>query len=256
MADKSIKEQSIREQYRTRLNGLTDPKYREFHRRLLPGVEGVLGVRTPELRRLARELLKDGWQAYISQVSDAWREKGQGEDGVYYDEIILWALCVCGGCKTWDTARSYVEEFIPAIDNWASCDLFCSSLKLSSRYKEEVWEFIQTYLLSGSEYELRFGLVMLLNHFAQRAYAKQALAAIDKIRHEGYYVKMAQAWAISVYFVKCQESTMDYLRNSHLNDWTYNKALQKITESCRVDQETKAAIRSMKRPVKTNSAVR
>ncbi|MCC8025115.1 MAG: DNA alkylation repair protein [Clostridium sp.] len=239
---------SIRERYKARLKDLADPQYREFHSRLLPGVEGVLGVRTPDLRKLSGELLKDDWQTYIREVSDAWKLHGQGERGVCHDEIILWALSVCGGCKTWDTAKAYVEEFIPAINNWASCDLFCSSLKLARKYRSEVWEFIQPYLRSDKEYELRFGVVMLLSHFAEEAYVNRALAAVDEIRHQGYYVKMAVAWAVSVYFIKCQEPTMNYLKNNRLDQWTYNKALQKITESFRVDQETKGLIRSMKRP--------
>lgn len=240
-------ERDIRGEYQARMKELADPGYREFHRKLLPGVEGIMGVRMPGLRALSGELLRDDWQAYIRQVALAWRLKGQGEEGVYYDEIILWALSICGGCKTWDTARSYVEGFIPAINNWASCDLFCTSLKLTSRYKEEIWDFIQHYLRSESEYYLRFGVVMLLSHFSEESYVNRGLEAMDKINHEGYYVKMAVAWAVSVYFVTCQKLTMAYLRNNHLDDWTYNKALQKITESRRVDEDTKRVIRTMKR---------
>lgn len=239
--------ETIRELYLKRLRAAADPQYREFHIRLLPGTEGIMGVRTPELRKLARELVKEGWQDYIKELSGAWKREGQGEAGVYYDEIILWALCICGGSRDWETAKAYVEEFVPAINNWASCDIFCGSLKLTARYKEQVWEFIQPYLMSDEEYKIRFGLVMLLNHFADQEHVEDALKVMDKINHQGYYVKMALAWAVSVYFVKCRETVMEYLKDSRLEDWTYNKALQKIGESYRVDKETKARIRSMKR---------
>lgn len=239
--------ETIRMEYREKLRMLADPEYGEFHKKLLPGAEGVMGVRTPHLRKLARELVKNGWKDYVKEISQAWKETGQGETGVWYDEIILWGLAICGGCKDWATAKAYVEEFIPAINNWAACDIFCGSLKLTAKFKDQVWEFIQPYLQAEKEYEIRFGVVMLLSHFADPEHVKLALDAMDKIRHEGYYVKMAVAWAVSVYFVKCQDTVMEYLKECGLDDWTYNKALQKITESLRVDKDTKARIRAMKR---------
>jgi hypothetical protein len=70
---------------------------------------------------------------------------------------------------------------------------------------------------------------------------------LDAIKHPGYYVKMAAAWAISLCYIKFPRITMDYLQNSSLDDFTYNKALQKIIESYQVNQDTKKIIRSMKR---------
>lgn len=161
--------------------------------------------------------------------------------------MIIWGLCICGGCRDWDTAREYVTAFVPAINNWAVCDIFCGSLKITGRYKEEVWQFIQPYFQSGGEYGLRFGTVMLLSHYTDRAYLEHALKLLDGVHHTGYYAKMAVAWALSVYFVKFPDQVMEYLKQSSLDDWTYNKALQKITESFRVDRETKKLVRQMRR---------
>lgn len=121
---------TIRETVRIKLEESSDPEYREFHSRLLPGITGIMGVRTPVLRGIAKDLKKSGWQEYIKEVSGAWKEKGQGTDGVLYDEMIIWGLCICGGCRDWDTAREYVTAFVPAINNWAVCDIFCGSLKI------------------------------------------------------------------------------------------------------------------------------
>lgn len=239
--------ETVRETIRKKLEASADPEYREFHSRLLPGVTGILGVRTPVLRSIAKELKKDGWQEYINQVSAAWKETGQGDDGVLYDEMMVWGLCICGGCRDWNSAREYVAQFVPAINNWAVCDIFCGSLKLTRRYQEEVWEFLQPYFKSGQEYDLRFGTVMLLSHYVDQEHIECALKILDGIRHEGYYVKMAVAWALSIYFIKFPETIMEYLKHSSLDDWTYNKALQKITESFRVDGETKRVIRAMRR---------
>ena len=242
----TISDIPLRDSIREKLEAAADPAYREFHSRLLPGTEGILGVRTPDLRRLAKELVrsKDGaWKEYIDQLSTAWRRC----EPVLYDEKIIWALSICGGCSTWQQAEAYIAGFIPVIDNWAVCDIFCGSLKQAQKSREEAWQFLMPYFRSDGQYELRFGVVMLLSHFTGEEYVDQALAILDGIRHEGYYVKMAVAWAISVYFVKHPQKTMSYLKNSSLDNWTYNKALQKITESYRVDKDTKQQIRRMKR---------
>ena len=244
-----MQDNTLIETIRGQLRELADPEYREFHSRLLPGITGIMGVRTPQLRGLSKQLIKDGWQEYIKQVSLAWKQTGQGEKGVYYDEMILWGLCICGGFKDWDRALPYIEEFVPAINNWAVCDIFCSSLKVAGKYRQESWEFIRPYLRSDKEYEIRFAVVMMLSHFVDEDYVEAGLELMDHIHHQGYYVKMAVAWAISIYFIKFPEPVMPYLEHNHLDDWTFNKALQKITESCRVDGETKAVIRAMKRPV-------
>lgn len=230
-----------------KLTASADPAYREFHSRLLPGTDRILGVRTPVLRGIAKELVRQGWREYINQVSLALSEGETAQTPLYYDERIIWALCICGGCKSWEEAAPFVRDFIPVIDNWAVCDIFCGSLKAAGKCREAAWEFLQEYLVSEKEYEIRFGLVMLLSHFADDEYADRALAAIDRIRHRGYYARMAAAWAVSVYYVKMPERTEAYLEKCRLDDWTYNKALQKITESNRVDKETKARIRAMKR---------
>ena len=100
---------------------------------------------------------------------------------------------------------------------------------------------------SQLEYELRYGVVMLLNYYIEEEYIDRVLQLLDDVKHEGYYVKMAVSWALSICYVKLPEPTMIYLNNNALDTFTFNKALQKMTESYRVDVETKQLIRSMKR---------
>ena len=106
---------------------------------------------------------------------------------------------------------------------------------------------LDVYKRQGREYDLRFGTVMLLSHYTDQDYLDRALKLLDRVRHPGYYAKMAVAWAVSVYFVKFPDQVMEYLKQCSLDDWTYNKALQKITESFRVDKETKKLVRQMRR---------
>ena len=142
---------------------------------------------------------------------------------------------------------NYIESFVPKIDDWAICDSFCNTLKFVNKNKEIMWEFIQSYLKSYNEFEIRFAVVIILNYYITEDYIDLVLKTLDNIKHDGYYVKMAVAWAISMCFIKFEEKTMAYLKDNSLDDFTYNKSLQKICESLRIDKNTKELIKSMKR---------
>lgn len=227
---------SIRQDIKSRLMELADEKYRLFSSSLTPGADNILGVRLPELHKLAAQIAKGDWRSYL-----------QDKAANTHEELLLKGMVIGRLKEDIEEVLKLAGDFIPLINNWAVCDSFCSALRITKKHKARVWDFIQPYLASDREYELRFGLVMLLNYYVEAAYAPAAFAHFDRIRHEGYYVKMAVAWAISVYFALLPEETMAYLKCNALEDFTYHKALQKIIESRRVDQETKAVIRSMRR---------
>ncbi|MFL1673387.1 DNA alkylation repair protein [Paenibacillus dendritiformis] len=221
---------------RAQIMALADEKYRQFSASLIPNINNVVGVRLPELRKLARNIAKGDWRAYLAQA-----------DSDYFEEVMLQGMVIGGAKADVEEILHHVAAFVPKIDNWSVCDSFCSGLKIASSHQERVWEFIQPYLESDQEYDIRFSVVMLLNYFIDEPYIHRVLERLDRIKHEGYYVKMAVAWAVSICFVKLPDITMEYLRSNSLDDFTYNKALQKIAESYRVAPETKALIRSMKR---------
>lgn len=225
------------EEIRKKLIELIDVKYKEFNSNLCPGINNILGVRIPDLRKLAKEIVKDGdWEEYLQNAQDD-----------YNEEKILQALVI--GLAKMDIKKcsKYLEMFIPKIDNWAVCDTLVSGLKITKNNMEYMWKFIDKYLHSNKEFEIRFGIVMILNYYINEEYIERSLEILNNIKHEGYYVKMAVAWAISIAYIKQQEKTMKLLKNNKLDDFTYNKSLQKITESYRIDDETKRTIRSMKR---------
>ena len=234
---------------RERLEALAEEKYRIFTSALTPGKENILGVRLPLIRKLAKEVLKGDWHSYLKQVGI---ECSQGDKFIafareeFMEEVMLQGMLIGGSKVPLEEKLVLAAAFIPKIDCWSVCDTFCSELKIADSNQEQVWEFIQPYFKSEKEYEIRFGVVMLL-HYLSPEYAKQAFAHFDYIKHEGYYVKMAVAWVLSMYYVNLPEITMEYLKKNNLDDFTYNKALQKIVESLRIDQDTKTMIKAMKR---------
>ncbi|MGE7114407.1 DNA alkylation repair protein [Lysinibacillus sp. NPDC047702] len=229
----------MHQQIREQLINLADQDYQKFSSSLIPNCQHILGIRLPELRKIAKSIAKEeDWQTYLKTASDE-----------FFEEVMLQGM-VIGYVKTNTEERlSYISSFVPKIDNWSVCDSFCTGLKFTKDNQERVWTFLQPYFSSNKEYEVRFGVVMLLNYFIDHHYIESGLNIINAIKHEGYYVKMAVAWAISICYVKDPLVTMNYLRNNSLDDFTYHKALQKITESNRVEKEAKNLIRQMKRKI-------
>lgn len=223
---------------RSQLLESAEDKYRIFSSSLIPNVDNILGVRIPTLRKIAQQLAKGDWKSYLATASDE-----------YFEEIMLQGLVIGYAKGDVEEKLEAIARFIPKINNWSVCDSFCIGLKNTRKHQERVWSFIQPYLKSEQAYDIRFGVVMLLNYYADEAHIDRVLPLLDGIKHDNYYVKMAVAWAIATCFTNVPEQTMAYLRSSEctLDTFTYNKSLQKITESLRIDADTKQIIRSMKR---------
>lgn len=230
---------------RTQLHSLAEPEYQKFAASLIPNISNVMGVRLPAVRKIAKQIAAGNWRAYLDTAEDE-----------YFEEVMLQGMVIGHVQAELDELLTRISTFVPKIDNWSVCDSFCAGLKYTKVHQEAMWNFIQPYLKSDQEYEIRFGVVMLLNFYLEEPYIYQVLPLLDQIKHEAYYVKMAVAWAISIAYVKQPEATMPFLRHNTLDDFTYNKALQKITESYRVTPEDKQVIRGMKRKVNKQTNTR
>ena len=227
-----------KEAIRAQLLDCAEPAYRTFSAKLLPTVDAarILGVRLPTLRKMAKQIARNDWRAYLADA---------GEDSL--EELMLQGM-VIGCVKTdLDDILPYVAAFVPKIDNWSVCDSFCNGLKCFGVDKERGWTFLQPYFFSEAEYEVRFAVVTLISFYIEPAYLNRIFPLLDQIKQTGYYVKMAVAWALSICYIKESALTMPYLRCNSLDDFTYNKTLQKITESLKIEPDTKQLIRSMKR---------
>ena len=230
-------EENIKQKIKEELISMQDKKYKEFHKGLCPGTENIVGIRVPILRNYAKELLKQhNWKTLIKNI-----------DNNYYEEIMLQGMIIGLAKDNLEITLNRIQQFVPKIDNWAVCDVFCGSLKITNKYKKEVWDFIRKYLMSDKEFEIRFGVVMILSYYIDKDYLKQNFAIFNKIKHEGYYVKMAVAWAISICLIKFYDETIEFLNKCNLDTFTYNKSLQKAIESYRITKEQKDELRKMKK---------
>ena len=226
----------MREKIRIELEKIAEENYRIFATKLIPNVDNLLGVRLPRLRKIAKKIAQLDYEYYLAM-----------DDPLYFEEVMLQGMIIGEIKLPWNERSRYVKHFTSKINNWSICDSFCCGLKFKASEKEIVWQFLQPYFASDAPYDIRFAVVMLLFHFVNDEYLQKVFTLFNQIKNDDYYVKMAVAWAISIYFRELPKLTMAYLQKNQLDDWTYNKALQKITESLKVDCNTKIIIRTMKR---------
>ena len=228
---------------REKLENEMDLGYQEFNRSLIPGeTSRILGVRIPVLRKIAKELVKTSGRAYADAVVLLEHSKE-----AYYEERMIHGMLIGYLKCEKEERRQLLDSFVPAIDNWSVCDSSCTTYKFMKQDMGYWFSYLEQYLNSSREYEIRFAVVCMLDHFVTDHYIGKILRDIDAVHHEGYYVKMAVAWVISVCYVKFPKETFQYLKTDHLDDFTHNKAIQKICESYRVSKEEKEKLKEWKR---------
>ena len=226
----------MQKEIRKQIEILVEESYRIFSSGLLPNIKHVLGVRLPLLRKMAKQISKSDWRRYLQTAQDT-----------SFEEIMLQGMVIgCIKCPP-EERFLYIQTFVPKIDNWSVCDSFCRGLKFTKECPAQMWNFLQPYLKSDKEFHIRFAIVILIFYYIDEDHIVEVINRLDKVQHDGYYVKMAVAWAVSICYVQFPVITMQYLHRNHLDDFTYNKALQKITESLKVDRKIKKRIRTMKR---------
>ena len=209
---------------------LQDKKYQQFHSVLCPGTNNIIGVRIPILRNYAKK---------INGSIDIWSIKNE-----YYEEIMLKGMLI--GLEK-DLNYNDIEKFIPLIDNWAVCDVFCAGLKKVKKDKQKMWDFLLKYIYSSKEFEVRFAVVTILDFFIEEEYIDEILKILQKVKQDGYYAKMAIAWCYSICFIKFYEKTKSCFEQMKEKDkFIYNKSIQKAIESYRLTKEQKEVLRKMK----------
>lgn len=223
------------EEIRKKLEELSEEKYRLFSSALIPDCNHMLGVRIPTLRKLAKRIAREPhWREYLENARDD-----------SFEEILLQGLVIGYVKAPPEEILFFVKAFIPKIDNWSVNDSFCSGLKMCRTYQEEVWQFLQPYLKSDKEFEVRAAVVLLLNYYLNDRYIEEVLELYAAIRHEGYYVSMAIAWGLATAYVKYPRKVWDYLQKGRLAEETRQKALQKLRESYCVSKEDKIRIKTL-----------
>lgn len=224
------------EEIRKELFLLSEKEYKKFSASLIPNTTNMLGIRIPKLRELAKRIANEDYVLFLKEVRDE-----------SFEETMLHGMVIGYAKMNLAERLNYLDLFLPKINNWSVCDSCCMTYKFIQKNLEIMWEYIQKYLYSKEEFYIRFALVVLLDYYMLPEYIEQIFMILNEIRLDDYYAQMAAAWTISVSYVKFPEKTKIFLQENQLNDFTYNKSIQKICESNRVHKEDKVNLKAMKR---------
>ena len=218
-----------------KLYSLKDLKYCNMQIKIIPTVDpdSIIGVRTPELRNMAKEILKAGdYKDFLDDLPHKFFEENQ-----------LHAFII-SGIKDMNECMEEMEKFLPYVDNWATCDQM--SPKIFKKHKEVLLVHINEWLNSEKTYTIRFGVGMLMEHFLGEDFDLIYPEMVAKLRSEEYYVNMMIAWYFATALAKQYESVLPFIEEKRLDDWTHNKAIQKSIESRRITEEQKLYLKSLK----------
>lgn len=217
------------------LFSLQDLKYREFHKSLIPGSpdDYIIGVRTPELRNLAKETVKSGETEEFLKVLPH----------RYYEENQIHAFII-SEIKDFKSALSETERFLPYVNNWATCDQLRP--KIFKKHSSELLPKIDEWISSSETYTIRFGIGMLMTYFLDADFKPEYNEKVISVVSSEYYVNMMRAWYFATALAKQYDETVRIFEEKRLDKWTHNKAVQKARESFRVSDEHKEYLNGLK----------
>lgn len=221
---------------RERLFEMQDLKYKDFQLNLMPGVEEdtVIGVRTPNIRKFAKEIFKSG--SYDEFLSDFPHK--------YYDEMNLHCFILCE-IKDYNKVIEELDRFLPHVNNWATCDLL-SPKKAFAKNTDKLIEDIRRWVKAEDTYTIRFGIEMLMSFFLDDEFKSEYNDIVAEVESDEYYVNMMKAWYFATALAKQYDATVKYIENKRLDDWSHNKSIQKARESYRITDEQKEYLKSLK----------
>lgn len=225
----------ILDDIRDELFKMQDIEYRDFNSKLIPTVkkEDMIGVRTPELRKYAKKLLKEeGVEDFLHSLPHK-----------YFDENQLHAFII-SEIKDFKFCIDELINFLPYLDNWATCDQL--SPKIFKKHRNDLLPHIYEWLKSDKTYTVRFGIGMLMEHFLDEDFKTEYPEMVAAVRSEEYYINMMTAWYFATALAKQYESILPFIEGNKLDTWTHNKSIQKAIESNRINAEQKNYLKGLK----------
>lgn len=217
------------------LLAMQDMNYKDFHKNLIPTVpeELIIGVRTPQLRKYAKQL---------AGTPEA-EEFLQSLPHHYYEENNLHGFLL-ESIKDYDRLIVMLDEFLPFVDNWATCDMMRPKVfaKHTDKLIGKIWEWME----AEDTYTIRFGIEMLMSFYLDEKFDASYLEPVAALRSEEYYIRMMVAWFFATALAKQWDAVIPYIEERKLDTWTHNKAIQKACESYRITPEQKEYLKTLK----------
>lgn len=227
-------------QFQSYLKSLGKEEYINFSKKIIKEEIHMLGIKIPILKKIAKDIAKGNYNSFLKV-----------NENIYYEEIMIEGL-VIGNIKEQTDFDSYLDSFVDKIDNWAICDSCCANMKIIKKNQDIYLPILKIYAESKKEYQVRFSLVCLLDHYKEEKYADKIFKIINTIKLDTYYVNMAIAWLLCEMFIQHKDILLNNLIKLKLNTFTFNKFISKCCDSYRVSKEEKAYLKNLKNNFEKN----
>lgn len=251
----------MRQEIREQLLELSETEYQKFSSGLIPGVTNMQGIRLPELRKLAKQIAKGNWKETLE------------EEDVYFEEVMLRGMVISYAIKDIEELLPYIAAFIPQVDNWSVCDSVFMGMTVLQKDRERTWEFIQDYLYSDKEFDVRVALIIMMQHLLKcdaagkkisrlrivdmqsventlenpGIYTERILQSINREFSQGYYASMGASWLLTESFCVYPYHTMKFIQDNKMDKITFHKGIQKMTESRILTDDVKKMLTQFKK---------
>ena len=249
---------------------LTDVRYQEGHLRVVNALpeRRVMGLHSPEIKAVAKLLTCEGGEVVMpdgthrmcangAEVIRAFEAVPSGS--LYYEETVIWGYLINLEKCSPDERLAMLVRYVPVLDNWAVCDSYCAHAKWMVRAdKVALWAFLESWLDSEREFEVRFAVVVAMCYFLNDEWLDKVFERInrldfDRIKSkyktlkgkpkmaqqgtvqgaEPYYVRMGVAWLLATALAKFPNATRDFVRSSNLPADVVKLYIRKARESFR-----------------------
>ena len=211
-----------------------DAKYKEFQSKLIPTVEPsrIIGVRIPTIRKMARSIPEENAKAFLSGLPHR-----------YYDEYNLHAFLI-ERIKDFDECVKRVDELLPYIDNWATCDSMMP--RAFGGEEKRLLPHIMRWLASGHTYTVRYGIVLLMKLYLGENFEMWQMDLVAERCCDEYYVNMAVAWYFATAMVTRWDMALEYIEGGKLSRAVSQMTVRKACDSFRITKEKKVYLKSLK----------
>lgn len=213
---------------------LADEKYKKFSDSLVPGAEFSLGIRVPNMRKMAKEISKGNYKEFLEC------KKGEYREEVMLEGLVM-SLIKCDYPQMLDMIKQYADK----ITSWETCDIV--SFKGLKKYLPQFWNDIEYFIYNENPWVVRYGFGCLMEFYLTDEYIDRVLSYVDSVNSDFYYVRMMQGWLLATAAAKCRDKTIEFLKNNNLNAATQNIALRKMRESYRISAEDKELAKKLKK---------
>lgn len=218
------------EEIKEELNSLATEQLKKFNEKLIPNALPIIGVKIPEIRKLAKKICKEDYKLFLSEY-----------DASSFELQMIYAFVISFAKMNFEERILYIEQFLPTIQDWAICDGFVSSLKCISSQLDQFLVFLKKYQDSHNEFEIRFVAVVLMEYYLTDAYVDLSIQMIQSLELRSYYAKMGVAWYISSLMVKYPQKAFDlleYFKDQELRTLT----IRKIRDSYQISKDIKQVV--------------